>query len=30
MALAKARRNSLYESILNDCYGAAFFGKNNP
>ncbi|SPN98959.1 uncharacterized protein DNG_01998 [Cephalotrichum gorgonifer] len=25
LALAKASRNPLYESILNDCYGAVFF-----
>lgn len=27
LALGKASRNPLYESILYDCYGAAFFGK---
>lgn len=26
MALAKARRNPLYEGIADDCYGVAFFG----
>lgn len=27
MALAKARRNPLYEGIADDCYGIAFFGN---
>lgn len=27
LALGKASRNPLYESILHDCYGAVFFGK---
>lgn len=30
LALGKASRNPLYESILFDCYGAAFFGEPSP